>query len=75
MAFAVKASIAATGVAVAALVLPGGAATAWVLPWGEPWLTVVAGATLWVGTFLLAFVGREIVRAARNVVRWSRGQS
>ena len=39
---------------------------AWVLPFGEPWLTILGGGGIWLGTLVVFHVGRWIYLIIRK---------
>jgi hypothetical protein len=73
--FSKLAALAASAAAIAALIWDRAVPhePPWVAPFGEPWLTIVGLAIIWIGVFVAAFVGQGLVRAIRDVRGWSRG--
>jgi hypothetical protein len=61
-------AVVATGLTIAALavdrVMPH--EPAWVLPYGEPWLTLVGGIVCWLGILIVCHLGRWIYLAIRG---------
>ncbi len=75
--FAALAALAASGIVLGAVISDGFAPQGpplWVAPLPEPWLRPLAVGCLWIALFTAVFVGREIVRALREIRTWSRGR-
>jgi hypothetical protein len=63
-----RAAIVSTGLTLVALAvdLVSPHEPAWVLPFGEPWLTVVGSCVLWMSIFIVCHVGRWIYLIIRR---------